>query len=512
MVIHLIAQTRPYADAHNILRWKKYRVTVLQDRLIRLERSENEVFRDDATVAMWFRDMPPQKFTVKESAGRLIIDTGACRLILAENREDCRIVVDGKTRRIENGRGNLLGTYRTLDCCDGDMKHWWNDLNKERGKITLGFGVCSKTGVAVFDDADSISLHEDGMPRPVRGDGSDEYIFAYGNAFREAVKALYLITGHPPMLPRFALGNWWSRYHEYSDREYLKLLNAFEEHDVPLTVATLDMDWHYSKEEEIRNVFGVTNEEAADKERFIGASYGWTGYTWNERLFPDHKQFLAAILEKNLKITLNLHPADGVRRWEVAYPAMAAALGVNAVDGERIPFDIASEKFIDAYFSILHEPYEKEGVSFWWIDWQQGALSGMEGLDPLWALNHYHYLNNAKNHAAPLILSRYAGIGSHRYPLGFSGDTFITWKSLKYLPYFTLTASNIGYTWWSHDIAGHNMGEMDRELYVRGIQYGVFSPINRLHSSDVTRLAMAAEKSCFIAIWSPFRCLPERGL
>ncbi len=83
-----------------------------------------------------------------------------------------------------------------------------------------------------------------------------------------------------------------------------------------------------------------------------------------------------------------------------------------------------------------------------------------------------------------MTFSRYAGPGSHRYPVGFSGDTHITWDSLDFQPYFTNTASNIGYGWWSHDIGGHMMGYRDEELEVRWYQYGVFSPINRLHSSN----------------------------
>ena len=83
-----------------------------------------------------------------------------------------------------------------------------------------------------------------------------------------------------------------------------------------------------------------------------------------------------------------------------------------------------------------------------------------------------------------MILSRYAGLGSHRYPLGFSGDTVCTWKSLDFQPYFTNSAANVGYTWWSHDIGGHMRGVQDDELYLRWLQYGVFSPINRLHSSN----------------------------
>ena len=54
------------------------------------------------------------------------------------------------------------------------------------------------------------------------------------------------------------------------------------------------------------------------------------------------------------------------------------------------------------------------------------------------------------------------------------------------MPYFTATSANAGYTWWGHDIGGHFYGEKDDELYLRFLQFGVFNPINRLHSCDAT--------------------------
>ena len=477
---HLIAKTRPAANEKNVVLWGDYRVTVLADRLFRLERSENRVFRDAATLSVFYRDMAPVPFSVARTDKECIISTGACALVLKENREECRILLDGKRVKIEN-TGNLMGTYRTLDGYDGDTHvGLTNDRKKDKtaaDRIVLGTGVCSKTGVAVFDDAATLTLGEDGEVKPLCGDGSDEYIFAFGDDYRAAVKALYLITGSAPLIPRFALGNWWSRYYVYTDKEYLRLLTSFEEGDVPLTVATIDMDWHYSTEMEA----DLHITEKGRNTPFYGGNSGWTGYTWNKRLFPDYKAFLKKIKEKNLKITLNLHPADGFRWWEDCYPEMAKALGRDPQTGEWIKFDIASTDFINAYFSVVHKPYERDGVAFWWIDWQQGAKSAMDGLDPLWSLNHYHTLDNAKESSTPLILSRYSGIGSHRYPLGFSGDTIITWETLDYLPAFTATASNVGYTWWSHDIGGHMFGEKSNELYLRHIQYGVLSPINRLH-------------------------------
>ena len=98
-------------------------------------------------------------------------------------------------------------------------------------------------------------------------------------------------------------------------------------------------------------------------------------------------------------------------------------------------------------------------------------------------LNHFHFLDNARGGKRPIILSRYAGPGSHRYPVGFSGDTKVSWASLEFQPEFTATASNIGYGWWSHDIGGHILGGKDDELATRWFQLGVFSPIMRLHST-----------------------------
>ena len=107
-----------------------------------------------------------------------------------------------------------------------------------------------------------------------------------------------------------------------------------------------------------------------------------------------------------------------------------------------------------------------------------------QGIDPLWMLNHFHFLDSGREGRRPLTFSRYAGPGSHRYPVGFSGDTVISWASLEFQPEFTATASNIGYGWWSHDVGGHLFGVRDDELATRWVQLGLFSPILRLHSSS----------------------------
>ena len=477
---HLLAKTQPIAVAENIVHFGDYRVSVLFDRLFRIEKNRSGAFHDAATQSVWYRNMPAVRFDVKEASSYVEIKTESVTLHLAKSIAKSYVLLNGKKVPLNN-EGNLLGTTRTLDMYDGDVC-----IEKDAyTKLELGTGVCSKSGVAVFDDTESLRLMDDGRLCEKSSDELDIYVFAYGKEYREAVKALYAITGATPLLPRFAFGNWWSRYHAYTDEEYLYIMDKFEKYDVPLTVATVDMDWHYSNNVDEQK--GITASGKATEDRGTtqqGMWLGWTGYSWNTDLFPDYKNFLEELHKRNLKVTLNLHPADGIRYFEDMYEEMAHAMGVDPKTEKQIEFDITDSNFVNNYFKILHHPYEKDGVDFWWVDWQQGTKSKVEGLDPLWALNHYHFLDNGRDGKHALLMSRYAGVGSHRYPMGFSGDTVISWATLAYLPYFTATSTNVGYTWWGHDFGGHHMGIRDNELYLRFMQFAVFNPIMRMHCTD----------------------------
>lgn len=438
------------------------RVSVITERLFRAEYSPDRIFTDMPTQKVWYRNFDSPEFKSEIAGGQIIITTPKCRIAVScANGSFLYAQING--RKIKDlKKGNLKGTYRTLD---GTI-----------GAIPLGDGVVSKNGTALFDDSKSLLLNSDGTVRGRQEHLNDVYLFAYGLDYRAAVKDFLRLTGGVPLIPRFALGNWWSRYKAYTQQEYTDLIKRFEEEQIPLTVATIDMDWHWV---DLKKQFG--NTAGADRKDL---NSGWTGYSWNTQLFPDHKAFLKWLKDQNLKITVNLHPADGVRFFEDMYEDVAKYMGIDPASKKKVDFDCTDPKYMEAYFEYLHHPYEREGVDFWWIDWQQGKKSKIKGLDPLWALNHYHYIDNARGGKRGLILSRFAGPGSQRYAVGFSGDTYINWNCLRFQPYSTATASNVGYTWWSHDIGGHMRGKKDDELYVRWIQFGVFSPINRLHSTS----------------------------
>ena len=458
-------KTQPKTDSKYVFISGNFRFSVLTSRLLRVEFSQDMDFCDDATQAVLFRNFDTPEFEAEKKANEIIIKTKYAQFNFDTKSRQMKSVKLKNQKPVTNfEKGNLLGTFRTLDMVNGKCK--------------LEKGLMSRSGVSVYDDSSTVIINSDGTigeRRPCE----DKYYFAYGDDYRACIKDFYKLSGEVPLVPRFCLGNWWSRYKAYTQDEYIALMKQFKQREIPITVATVDMDWHWVDVEK-----RFLNGNILDEKKPLFLSEGWTGYSWNTELFPDYKGFLKWLKNENLKVTLNLHPAQGVRSFENMYEEMAEAMGINPETKQTIKFDIASPKFIDAYFNILHKPYENDGVDFWWIDWQQEKTTKIKGLDPLWALNHYHTLAFNGTGKRPLILSRFAQVGSHRYPLGFSGDTFMTWQSLDFQPYFTANAANIGYTWWSHDIGGHHLGERDDELFIRWIQLGLYSPIMRLHSTN----------------------------
>lgn len=114
---------------------------------------------------------------------------------------------------------------------------------------------------------------------PRLGKRVDGYIFAYGHDYREAVRVLYTISGNQPLIPRWALGNWWSQFHRYTAAEYLTLMDRFHAEGIPLSVAAVDMHWHL-----------------VYHPRVVGS--GWTGYSWDTDLFPSPPIFWLSCIAK----------------------------------------------------------------------------------------------------------------------------------------------------------------------------------------------------------------------
>lgn len=470
------AASDPKADPAAIVTVGQARFTVLTPRLLRLEWAADGQFEDRPSLVFVNRRLPVPHFTVRRAGEWHEIETGALRLryrpaAAARGRgftaDALAIELDVAGERVTwrpglDASGNLRGTVRTLDGVEGPT--------------ALEPGLVSRDGWTVVDDSRR-PLFDDAewpwaLPRPERP-AVDWYFFGHGRDYKGALADFVAVAGRIPMPPRFAFGAWWSRYWAYSDTELMDLVREFEAHDVPLDVLVIDMDWHVT--------FGAQwFTKARDQ---AGHILGWTGYTWNRTLFPDPRAFLAWCAARGLKTTLNLHPASGVQPHEEAYPEMARAMGIDPATRRYVPFDLTDKRFAEHYLKLLHHPREDEGVDFWWLDWQQKPDTRVPGLNATWWLNYVHFTDMERQGRRPLIFHRWGGLGNHRYQIGFSGDTVSVWESLAFQPYFTATAANVGYAYWSHDIGGHQPGVVSPELYTRWIQFGAFSPILRTHTT-----------------------------
>ncbi len=484
----------PVADPQAVVVLGKARFTVLTPELIRMEWAADGKFEDHASFVFLNRRMPVPKFEHAESdhGRRLTLKTSALTLTYAlvtggRAHQDGRftpedltieLTVDGKPVTWHPGLAdpeNLQGTTRTLDGALG-----------EKTKEPIEPGLVSRSGWAMVDDSsrplfDSADFSfKDGenspwpwvMERPA-GDRQDWYFFGYGHDYRKALGDYVRVAGRIPLPPRFAFGTWWSRYWAYSDQEIEEIIRGFHENDAPLDVFVIDMDWHISREQ----------LEARGEKDQSGHGLGWSGYSWNKLLFPDPEQFLAKLHGDHLKTSLNLHPASGIQPWEEHYPEMARAMGVDPASRQYIPFELTDKKFATNYMNLILHPLEKQGIDFWWLDWQQEPNTRMAGVTPTWWLNYVFFTDQQRQGHRPLLFHRWGGLGNHRYQIGFSGDTISVWPSLQFQPWFTATAANVGYAYWSHDIGGHMPGAVDPELFTRWVEFGAFSPILRTHTT-----------------------------
>lgn len=489
-------QFHPLADAQSQVVAGKARFTILTPRLIRMEWAEDGVFEDHATLGVVNRELPVPAYTRRQTSRKTVIRTDALTLTYTGSgrfdADNLSVTFQMNGKKViwhpgQSSDGNLGGTTRTLDRFDGAYyRDAWDQ------------GVCSRDGWAVLDESARhlfVPVEEDwnywvGV-RP-EGDRLDWYLFAYGHDYKQAVSDFTRISGRIPMPPKYALGYWWCRYWQYSDFEFVDLGKQIRDFSIPIDVMVLDMDWH--------ETWSLTSKNTPKDE--FGERIGWTGYTWNDRLFPSPENCMTELHDLGLKTTLNLHPASGLQPYEEPYHRfvqdyLSRTQDIDGPDGfvrdgkeVPVPFRIDQTAWADAYFDSVIRPLERQGVDFWWLDWQQWRTSKYTpGLSNTFWLNYTFFNDMARTYKdrRPMIYHRWGGIGSHRYQIGFSGDTYATWKVLGRLPWFTATASNVGYGYWGHDIGGHmqpkGIKETDPELYTRWLQEGVFTPIFKTHST-----------------------------
>lgn len=346
------------------------RFTVITDGAIRMEYTPDGQFLNNKSFIAVDRSYPAAAYKVKNTPKTVTISTD--RFVLSYTKgsgmfnENNLRISSVKTKQKAAGKqkasslyttsfswhpglkddANLKGTYRTLDGYDGDT-------NLDSHKMPLEDGLLSRNGWTFIDDSNGYVFDDSDWQwvnhRPNEGKTQDWYFLAYGHDYKKALRDYTEFAGKVPLPPRYAFGYWWSRYWTYSDNELRNLVTKMHNYDIPLDVLVVDMDWHYAEP----------------------SRGGWTGYSWNRHLFPSPKGFLQWAKQQNLQTTLNLHPADGIKPDEDCYPAMAQWMGMNPDEKKTIEWTASDKHFMQGWYEKVLHPMEKDGVDFWWLDWQQ---------------------------------------------------------------------------------------------------------------------------------------------
>ncbi len=463
------------------------RFTVLTDRLVRMEYAKMpKSFEDRATLAFVNRRQPVPKFkwdgtTLTTSSLVLSYKGGPFSPSSLGVRSAPGVSPPwswtyGETSASDPG--NLRGTFRTLD----GIQNLTLDCEAAKRAVPsrvfhCEWGVVSSSGWALVDESgvpvlDGDDWWTDEAGKMLRSkDALDLYLFGHGHDYLGALSDLSRVGGRVPLVPRANLGVWWTRWYDFDATDVAALPDAFEARTLPLDVLVLDMNWH-SKQD-------------------------WTGYTWDPSLYPRPAETMRRLHEAGLVVAANLHDADGIGTWEDSYADVCEALGLPppSASSARVNFTLVNKSYASALQDITLESRLADGLDFWWIDWQQGESAGGTGQDgPRLKMNPTIWLNKMRVTDAKrkcvlglpgcdsrrgVTFGRFGGLGNHRYQVGFSGDVYgLTWANLAYQAYFSATASNVGFGFWSHDLVGPGN---DHEMYARWLQLGCYSSIMRMH-------------------------------
>lgn len=449
------------ANSKSIIRGNKYRITVLTERLVRFEYSENGLFEDRATEQVFNRNFDIPKFDVMQDAKILTITTDYMKIIYVKD-------APFKGTRVNPASNLKVELLENLDL-NKPNRYWYFDMPevknygspdfelKDNKKIKLKKSLYSLDGFVTLDDSKSMIIEEDGTFWDRDLKVVDFYLFVYLNDFSKCLEDYYKITGFTPLIPRYALGNWWYRNYNYGDQKLEGLITKFKEEKIPLSVVMVNNDWHLKSDRK-----GFSN----------------TGFTFNQNIYMNPKGLIDFMHNNGIKFGLTINPFEGLTEVDSVYRETIKYLASN---NGVVPFNVFDPKFIDVYLKFYIHPLDNLGVDFYFID-----FSDKGRLKELSLLKHFSYYDMMRYaNKRPLIYGYNSGLMPHRYSILYSGKTVVGWDSLKLIPLYNINSSNNGITWWSHDIGGFHNGVEDNELYIRYVQLGTFSPILKLSCDDL---------------------------
>ncbi len=451
---HLKNYNQSISSKEAIFKGKNYRITILSEVLIRLEFSPTGEFEDRPTELVSFRNFTVPRFSKKEDERFLTITTKYFKLEYEKDKPfyGTKLAPD-QYLKVTLNNTDKFWYFNSPEA--RNFKGTTYSLDNELGHAKYQNGLYSTDGFVSIDDSKSLLFNQDGSFGKRSDKRIDTYLFMYRKDFGFCLRDYFKLTGKPALIPRYALGNWWHKNKAYTSDDMLRLVWEFNKNEIPLSVFLLGDDWH------------VKYKDTSN------------GFTFNYKLFENPRELINELHNKKIRIGLGVDPTKGIHNEELAYKRFKEKVGYSK-DGV-IPFNVFNKTMLEAYFTELINPLYDIGTDFFWLNY-----NNVKDLYTLRALIYYHFNDYRQfREKRGMILSRNGLVAAHKYPVLYSGETIVGWENLNMLPEFNSKSSNMGISFWSHDIGGYKEGIEDPELYMRFIEFGVYSPILRL-SSDTS--------------------------
>ena len=378
-----------------------------------------------------------------------------------------------------NRRGYRLSLY--------NKAHYGYEDHSELMNYTMPLVLSSNMYAIHFDNPqigtlDLDSRHTDTLSYETIG-GRKTYQVIVGDSWAELVGNYTALTGRQPLPPRWAFGNFASRFGYHSEAEARKTLDKYAADGIPVDAIIFDLYW-FSKE-----IKGSMGDLAFRKEDF-----------------PDPKKMIADFNAQGIKTVLVTEPfiLTSSSRWDEAVREKILA---TDKDGKPFTYDFyfGNTGLIDIFgtqgrdwFWNIYKDLAQQGVAGWWGDLGepevhpsalQHATGSADQVHNIYGHNWAKLLADGYHKdfpgQRPFILMRSGYSGSQRFGLiPWSGDVNRSWGGLQSQPEIALQMGMQGMAYMHSDLGGFANPNLDDELYTRWLQYGVFQPIFRPHAQE----------------------------
>lgn len=310
-----------------------------------------------------------------------------------------------------------------------------------------------------------------------------DYWITAGDTPAEISRAYALATGTPPMMPNYAMGFWQCKLRYRTQEELLEVAREYKRRNLPISVIVIDF-FHWPNQGD---------------------------WMFDARDWPDPDAMIAELKSLGIELMVSVWPT--VDNRTESYREMREngwlvqterGLPIN-MDflGNTTYFDATHPGARDYVWGKAKRNYYDKGVKLFWLDeaepefsvydydnyrYHAGPVLEVGNIYPRMYAKTFFDGMKADGEDQVINLLRCAWAGSQKYgALVWSGDIHSSFRSLRNQFAAGLNMGIAGIPWWTTDIGGFHGGNIHdpkfHELLIRWFQWGVFSPVMRLHGN-----------------------------